>query len=111
MPSINLDWSPSEEKIARAAYDAAVEAALAEVMAELKRQAAAAKASSDMWEIEDYLRNARRDIDTMFIYRYSKLPDVFAYAIHKGYIDEARLGGLADDKLSVIRRFLSFGHG
>jgi len=108
MSSDNLDWLPCEKKIARAAYDAAVAAALARVMAELKRRAETARAPSDMSAIEAYLREARRDIDAIFIYSYPKLPGVFAYAIHKGYLDEGRLSGLAEDKLSAIRRFLSF---
>lgn len=107
----NLNWSPSEKKIARTAYDAAVQAALAEVMAELKRKAGAAKEPSDMWEIEDYLREQRREIDRSFQYSYSKLPDVFAYAILKGYLDEGRLAGLADDKMATIHRMLSWLQG
>jgi len=59
-----------------------------------------------MWEIEGYLRDGRRDIDSMFIYSYSKLHGVFAYAIRKGDIDESQLAGLADDKLEIIRRLL-----
>ncbi len=108
MPSDNLDWSPCEKTIARAAYDAAVAAALAQVMAELKRRAEAVRTPSDMSALEAYLRDARRDIDAIFIYSYPKLPGVFAYAIHKGYLDEGRLSGLAEDKLSAIRRCLSF---
>ncbi len=107
MSYIPLKWSGSEKKIARAAYDAAVAAALARIMAELKRRAEAAKEPIDMWEIEDFLRNGRRDIDAMFTYSYSKLLDVFAYAIRMGYIDESHLAGLAEDKLLIIRRFLS----
>jgi len=66
-----------------------------------------AKEPFDMWEIERYLRDERREIDEMFQYSYSKLMFVFVYAIRKGYIDESRLTGLADDKLSAIRRMLS----
>ncbi len=104
----DVKWSQSEKKIARAAYDDAVAAALARIMTELKRRAEAAKEPSDMWEIEDYLRDGRRNIDAMFTYSYSKLPDVFAYAIHMGYLREAQLAGLADDKLSIIQRMVSF---
>ena len=107
MSQRNPDWSPAEKKIARAAYDIAVAAALARVMAELKRRSEAAKEPIDMWDIEDFLRNSRRDIDAMFTYSYSKLLDVFTYAIRMSYIDESHLAGLADDKLSIIRRFLS----
>ncbi len=70
----DLNWSPSEKKVARRAYDAALEAALASVMAEFKGKASAVTLPSEMWQIEDYLRGQRREIDEMFDYRYSQLP-------------------------------------
>ena len=56
-----------------------------------------------MWEIEDYLRKARTDIDQVFDYRYSQLPFVFARLIHEGHIDEGCLGGLSQEKLDLVR--------
>ena len=103
----DLKWSPSEKKLARNAFDAALESALAEVMAEFKRRAEAATTPADMWEIENYLRQQRREIDETFDYRYSQLPFVFARLIHAGHLDESRLGGLSEDKLKIIRSFLS----
>lgn len=100
----HLNWSPAEKKIARAAYDAALDAALTLVMAEFKRRAEVAAEPADMWETERYLLEARREIDATFTYSYSKLPNVFGYAIHKGYIAEDRLAGLSDDKLAAIDR-------
>ena len=53
----DLKWSPSEKKIARSAFDTALESVLAKVMmAEFKRMANAASTPSEMWVIEDYLR-------------------------------------------------------
>jgi hypothetical protein len=98
---------PSEKKIARSAFDAALESALAKVMAEFKRRAEAATTPSDMWEIERYLREQRREIDETFDYRYSQLPLVFARLIRAGHLDERRLGGLSEEKLEIIRSFLS----
>jgi hypothetical protein len=103
-----LKWSPSEKKAARSAFDAALESALAKAMAEFKRRAEAATTPSDMWEIESYLRQQRREIDEMFDYRYSQLPLVFARLIHAGHLDKSRLGGLSEEKLKIIRSFLSF---
>jgi hypothetical protein len=99
----DLKWSPSEKKIAREAYDAALETALAKIMVEFKRRANAAASASDMWAVEKYLREQRKEIDEMFDYRYSQLPLVFAWAIREGHVDEERLGGLSDDKLKLIR--------
>lgn len=104
----NLEWSPAEKKIARAAFDAALEAALAKVMAEFKSRAAAVATPSEMWEIENYLREQRREIDETFDYRYSRLPLVFARLVREGHLDESRLAGLAEEKREIIRSFPSF---
>ena len=101
-------WSPSEKKIARGAFDIALEAALANIMAEFKRRANAASRPSEMWEIEDYLRQRRREIDETFDYRYSQLPFVFARLIQEGYLHESQLAGLSEEKLKIIRSFLAF---
>ena len=102
-----LKWSSSEKKIARKAYDAALEAALADVMAEFKRRANAAATPSDMWEIEDYLNQQRRAIEDKFDYRYSQLPFVFARLIRDGRLKESHLAGLSEEKLEIIRHFLT----
>ncbi|HEY1710841.1 MAG TPA: hypothetical protein VGG10_21430 [Rhizomicrobium sp.] len=103
----DLKWSPAEKKIARSAYEAALEVALASVMAEFKAKAAAAASPSDIWDVEDYLRRQRYEIDRLFDYRYSQLLLVFAQLIRKGYLKEARLTGLSDEKREIVRRLLS----
>ena len=99
----DLKWSPSEKKVARKAYDAALESALGQVMAEFKRRAAAAATPSDMWDIEDYLRGERREIDEVFDYRYSQLPFVFTNLILRGHLEESLLDGLSEEKRELIR--------
>jgi hypothetical protein len=103
----DLKWSASEKKIARQAYDAALERRLAGLLTEFKAKAAAVVTSSDMWAIEDYLRERRREIDATFDYRYSQLPFVFARLISEHHLDEAQLAGLSEEKLAIIRRMLS----
>ncbi len=103
----DLSWSASEKKAARSAYEHALESALGKLMTEVKARAASASTPAEMWALEDYLRQQRREIGEIFDYRYSRLLLVFARLIHDGHLDEARLSGLAEDKLEVIRRFLS----
>jgi Photoprotection regulator fluorescence recovery protein len=103
----DLRWSPPEKKVARRAFEAALESALAKVMTEFKRRAEAATTPAEMWETESYLRQQRRQIDETFDYRYSQLPLVFARLIHAGHLDENRLGGLSEEKLKIIRSRLS----
>ena len=103
----DLKWSDSEKKIARRAFEAALESTLAGIIAEFKAMAAAAATPSEMWAVEDYLRQRRREVDELFDYRYSQLILVFARLIREGRLDEARLAGLSKDKLEMIRHVLS----
>ena len=102
-----LKWSPTEKKIARKAYEAALQSALGTVMAEFKRRAAAVTTPSNMWEIEDFLREQRREIDDVFDYRYSQLPFVFARLIRERHLEERLLDGLSDEKREIIRSLLA----
>ena len=102
-----LKWSGAEKKIARRAYEAALEQALAAILAEFKTKATAAATPSEMWDVEDYLRQRRRDIDELFDYRYSQLPLVLARLIWEGHLKEAQLAGLSEEKLEIVRFFLS----
>ena len=106
-PMHDLGWTASEKKVARSAYEYARESALGKLMTEFKARAASVATASDLWALEDYLRQQRRHLDEMFDYRYSQLPLVFARLIREGHLDEARLGGLSEEKLELIRRFLS----
>lgn len=101
----DIRWSAAEKKIARRAFEAALGKALAEIMAEFKAKAAAAARPSEMWAIEDYLRQRRREIDEMFDYRYSQLLFVFTQLIREGHLDEAQLAGLSDEKRAIIGRW------
>ncbi|MDX8530848.1 hypothetical protein RFM41_06600 [Mesorhizobium sp. VK25A] len=107
---MSLEWSSSEKKVARSAFDKALEVALGKTLAEFKKKASDAATFSDMWEIEDYLRQQQRSLEQMFDYRYSQLIVVFASLIRKGYLDEKLLAGLSQDKREEIDRFLSW-HG
>lgn len=104
----DLKWSQSEKKIARAAFDEALDVALAKIMTEFKAKANAVATASDIWDIEEYLREQRQDINELFDYRYSQLPLVFARLVREGYLDQARLAGLSEEKRQIVRSILSY---
>jgi hypothetical protein len=58
----DVKWSSSEKKIARSAFDTALESALAKVMAEFKRKANAASTPSEM-----SVSNGRRSMNCSII--------------------------------------------
>lgn len=106
---VNSEWSGREKKIARRAFDDALDRALARTMAEFQKLAAAATKPADMWDLEDFLHQRRAEIDRTFDYRYSQLPRVFGLLILEGCLTEAQLDGLSEDKIEEIRRVVSFG--
>jgi hypothetical protein len=99
----DIAWSGSEKKIARRAFDAALDGAVARIVAEFKAKAATVATDSEMWEMEDYLKRKHREVEELFDYRYSQLCFVFARLIYMGYLDEAQLVGLSAEKLELIR--------
>jgi Asp-tRNA(Asn)/Glu-tRNA(Gln) amidotransferase B subunit len=101
-------WSKSEKTIARKAFDAALGRELHEVIQEAKRIASEIQQSSDLWDLEHYLTQRRKEIDQKYDYRYSRLTDVFGKLLHEGWLEEKQLHGLRDDKLKPIRSFAKF---
>jgi hypothetical protein len=103
----DLTWSPAEKKIARRAFDLALQREFDAIIVEVKRQAANIKEKSALWELEDYLTKSRKEIDRKYDYRYSVLIMVFGVLIHQGWLSEDDLHGLGEDKLDSIRRITS----
>lgn len=100
-------WSDSEKRIARRAFESALQRELSDIMAEFKRLASAAKEPDDMWSVEQFLATARREVDSKYDYRYSQLEYVFGRLLREGRVAESDLQGLSEDKLSTIRRVAS----
>ncbi|MEJ8840727.1 hypothetical protein [Ramlibacter sp. AN1133] len=97
-------WTDREKKIARRVFDGAVAEELASTIADFKARAAAVNEPEDMWALEQYLRDRRRDIDRKYDYRYSQLIWVFGQLLREGRIREEQLAGLSEEKLNDIRR-------
>ena|ERR1700731_2353845 len=103
-----LTWSRSEKIIARTAFDAALGRELHEVIQEAKRMASQIQQSSDLWDLEHYLTERRKEIDRKYDYRYSRLTHVFGKLLYEKRLREEELRGLQDDKLNSIRSVAQF---
>ena len=103
----NLRWSASEKTIARQAFNRALQKEFEVVIREAKRRAAEMQEPQDLWGLEDYLRERRKEIDTRFDYRYSVLPFVFANLVSTRRLEEEDLLGLGEEKLAHIRALAS----
>lgn len=101
-------WSKSEKAIARTAFDAALKRELHELMQETKQRANQIKDPADVWDLEYYLTERRKEIDRKYDYRYSQLRHVFGRLLYEGRISEEDLRDLRDDKLKSIRSLAKF---
>ena len=101
-------WSRSEKAIARTAFDAALGRELHEVIQQAKKRASQIQQSSDLWDLEHYLTQRRKEIDRKYDYRYSQLTQVFGRLLYEKRLREEELRGLREDKLKSIRSFAKF---
>ena len=101
-------WSRSEKTVARAAFDAALKRELQAVMQEAKQMANQIKEPADLWNLEHYLTQRRKEIDRKYEYKNSQLTHVFGRLLHERRLSEEELRGLREDKLKLIRAFAKF---
>ena len=100
----DLKWSHAEKTVARRAFDLALGQELEALLQEAKGRAARIEEPSELWDLESWLTERRREIDRMYDYRYSILPLVFAQLFRDGRLTEDDLHGLGQEKLDLIRR-------
>ena len=76
-------WSRSEKIIARKAFDAALGRELHEVIQETQKMAGQIQQSSDLWDLEHYLTQRRKEIERKYDFRGSRLTDVLGRSCTK----------------------------
>ena len=101
-------WSKSEKAIARTAFDAALKRELHEVMQETRKMARQINEPDDLWELERYLTERRKDINHKYDSRGSRLKDVLGRLLYENRLGENDLRGLREDKMKSIRCFAQF---
>jgi hypothetical protein len=101
-------WSRSEKAIARKAFDAALGQELHEVIQQAKKMASQIQQSSDLWDLESYLTQRRKEIDRKYDPRGSRLPDVLGRLLYENRLGEEGLLGLPEEKMKSIRSFAQF---
>src|SRR3954467_2860100 len=101
-------WSKSEKAIARKAFDAALNRELHEVMQETKQMASQINEPDDLWHLEQYLTDRRKDINRKYDTRGSRLKDVLGRLLYENRLGEEELRGLREDKMKSIRSFAQF---
>ena len=100
----NLAWSNAEKKIARVAFDAALERERSAVRREVEAILERSPDSAEIWSIRDYLNEKAREIGAKYDYRYSVLIDVFARLLAEHWLSVSELNGLAAEKIQLIEQ-------
>jgi len=101
-------WSRSERAIARKAFDAALGRELHEVIQETKKMASQIKQPSNLWDLEHYLTERRKEINRKYDTRGSRLKDVLGRLLYENRVSEEELRGLREEKMKSIRSFARF---
>lgn len=101
-------WSNSERKIVRRAFEQALKQELQEVLLQAKKMAAQIKDPTELWELEKYLTDRRKEINRRYEFRESRLSLVFGTLLHEGRITGEQLRGVGEDKLKKVRSHADF---
>ena len=106
--SSELVWTRSEKKIARKAFDAALKRELEEIVQEAKQRAGQIREPSELWDLEAYLTRRRKEINSKYDSRGSRLIHVLGKLLHEGRLEEEQLRGLTQSRLDAIRSYKEF---
>ena len=101
-------WSRSEKAIARRIFDAALNRELQEVMEKTKQTANRINKPSELWDLERYLTQRRKDINSKYDFRSSRLTSVFGRLLCERRVNEDELRSLREDKVEAIRSCAKF---
>src|SRR5215469_12961655 len=98
-------WSREEKILARKAFEGALGREFERLIRKIKEMASKIEQPSQLWDLEYYLSQRRKEIDQKYDYRYSQLPMVFGLLIREGKLKEQELSGLGEDKIEHIRKW------
>jgi hypothetical protein len=96
------NWSPTEQEIAKQAFDAAYERDLLTLTRTLQSRSSAIATAEDIWNLHDFLSAKRHEFDGRYDFRYPSLLFVFAELIKTNLLQISELKGLAEEKLAKI---------
>jgi hypothetical protein len=78
------------------------------VIQKAKKMASQIQRSSDLWDLEHYLTERRKEINRKYDFRGSRLTDVLGRLLYENRLSQEELRGLREDKLKAIRSFAKF---
>jgi Photoprotection regulator fluorescence recovery protein len=102
MQAINIDWTTTEEVVARKAFDIAYKREIGALIDSVRYRASSLAEIDDMWRLHDFLSVKRHEVDGRYDYRLSTLIFVFAGLVKDGWLNLNELEGLNVDKIAKI---------
>ena len=78
------------------------------MMQETKKMAIQINEPDDLWALEQYLTERRKDINRKYDPRGSRLKDVLGRLLYENRLGEDDLRGLREEKMKSIRSFAQF---
>jgi hypothetical protein len=106
----DVRWSDVEKKVARRAFDLALQRECTTIAAEVRKLSAQDSNPMVVWGIHDYLSEQRRMVDRKYDYRYSVLINLFGRLVAEKWLSLDDLAGLRDEKIERIERSATFYH-
>ena len=96
------EWTDSEKKIARSAFDNAYEREIEALLKQVQEQASTVVDLDNLWQLHDFLSAKRYEVEGKYDFQYSVLLFVFAGLIKDCWLHLDELEGLDKDKLSKV---------
>ena len=107
-PAKVLGWSPTEQNIARRAFDVAYKREIDALTHPLRHLSESISCQDDIWRIHDFLSTKRHQIDGRYNFDYNSLLFLFAELIQDNLLDISELEGFNNDKLIKITSLTQF---
>lgn len=96
------EWTDTEKKIARIAFDRAYKREIEALLKQVREEASKLVELGELWQLHDFLSAKRHEVEGKYDYQYSALLFVFAELVKEGWLYLSELEGLDKDKLSKI---------
>ena len=96
-------WSRPERAIAHRVSDGALKRELQQIIEETRQRANQISVPDDLWDLEHYLSQRRKEINSKYDSRSSRLTGVLGRLLCEERVSEDELRGLGEDKLRIIR--------
>lgn len=100
---MDLKWSQKEKSVSRVAFEKAFKNECNNIIDTVKKKATNLSEPKEIWALEDYLYEKRKEIDNKYDYRYSALIVVFGQLVREGWITLQDLEGLGEEKIQRIQ--------